>query len=116
VETSDLPVYSLVLNGEDHVFPGDKGRLAVKASHEFAMKQMPFDLIQNINRVDQLSKLPAPHREPLKSTKQTMRVAPAVMLLTEKNDTSSLYVSLAYQYRRYARFGESSAKTLRLAK
>merc|ERR1712130_881536 len=47
---------------------------------------------------------------------QTNHKQGAVLLLTDKYETSSLYASLAYQHRDAFRFGESRAKNINLAK
>jgi hypothetical protein len=105
VEKDHVPRFALVVNGkltfleEKDVIP------SAKALHDFCVDNMPRDLIQNINHVSQVE-----HRL-LGNVKKT-----AVLLLTDKYETSTLYMTLAYQYRSNFIFGESRAKNLGLSK
>merc|ERR1711862_273326 len=75
-----------------------------KTLHEFAMQRLPFNIIINVNHIAHIQ------QRLLHMTKYT------ILLLTDKYDTSALYVSLAYQFRDKFIFGESRAKNLALAK
>ena len=77
-----------------------------KALHTFAVDHMPKGLVHNVNHIEQA-------KERLLSKKGYQG---AVLLLTDKYETSSLYYSLAYHYRKAFVFGESRAKNLKLAK
>ena len=108
-----VPGYAFVVNGE--VIPyhvnGNTSTLipTEKALHEFIMEHMPFSLVRNINRLDQIeSKLIEPVCE-------SKKVA-SILLLTDKYETSALYASIAYSHREEFTFGESRAKNLALAK
>ena len=72
--------------------------------HEFATDSMPDHLVRNVNHPTQVvDRLLKDHK-------------PAVLLLSGKYETSSMYYSLAYQHRQRFVFGESRAKNLHMAK
>ena len=77
---------------------------SAKELHDFALTHMPKHLIHNINNKPQME-------ERLLSTDK-----PAVLLLTDKYETSSTLFSLAYQFRKDFTFGESRAKNINMAK
>ena len=67
---------------------------------------MPNYLIQNVNHVPQIQERLLQGQKEFTS---------AVLLLTDKYETSSMYYSLAYQFRTNFVFGECRAKNLKLA-
>lgn len=104
VTTQQLPRFATVINGKVDFLPQDDNTIpSAKALHEFVTEQLPKP--QNINHVSQI-------QERLLSSPDQ----PGVLLLTDKYETSSLYMNLAYQYRFQFVFGESRAKNLNLAK
>jgi curved DNA-binding protein CbpA len=96
-----FPQFAFVVEGKLH-FYDDPDNVSVKGLHDFCQERMPQHLIQNINHIKQLEE-------------RLLQGKPAVFLLTDKYDTSSLYSSLAYQFRSTFVFGESRAKNLKLA-
>jgi len=109
-DISDLPGFALVVEGEVISFEGSGGHSVptAKELHEFATQKLPFHLVNNVN-----SKVHIQDR--LLSSKTKYKQA-AVLLLSDKYETSSLYASLAYQHRDAYIFGESRAKNINLAK
>ena len=102
----NFPEFAMVLEGEMRVldFHGkSKKSLTAKDIHTTAMEHMPQHLIQNINNEPQIEDRLV-HGDNL-----------AVLLLSDKYDTSSMYYSLSYQFRNDFVFGESRAKNLKLA-
>jgi hypothetical protein len=113
-----VPGYAFIVNGE--VIPYNLGGASAstfipteKALHEFIMEHMPFNEVQNINRMDQIqTKL----LQPALCGDATQPKVGSIFLLTDKYDTSPMYASMAYTYRQDFVFGESRAKNLKLAK
>jgi curved DNA-binding protein CbpA len=106
--STNLPSFGLVIDGElimydDYSFQSS----SAKAFHNFCLDMMPTQLINNINSVPQL-------QERLLTSPKVKK--PAVLLLTDKYETSSMMYSLAYYFRKDFMFGESRAKNLQLAK
>lgn len=102
VDMQDLPRFATVIDGKVNLMPDDNTIPSAKTLHDFVLEQIPK--VQNINHVPQI-------KERLLSSNK-----PAVLLLTDKYETSSLYMNLAYQYRSQFVFGESRAKNLNTAK
>jgi len=98
------PQVAMVVDGELHFYDGKS--TTPKALHAFAKQHMPKHLIQNINHVPQL-------RDRLLSS--TSNKHAAVLLLSEKYETSDLYCNLSYHFRATFTFGESRAKNLAMA-
>jgi curved DNA-binding protein CbpA len=111
---SELPRFAMIVDGELKFYENDAGsKVTAKSLHEFTQQHMPHHLIQNINNAVQLDERllqQQPQQQQQGSTNK-----PAVMLLTDKYETSSLYYSIAYQFRSDFVFGESRAKNLKLA-
>lgn len=108
----ELPAYGFVAGGDVTLFD-DKGPGAVpnaKELHEFAIRSMPTDRIQNINSKEQIEERLI---TPL-TANETHEAA--ILLLSDKYETSGLYASLANEHRNAFIFGESRAKNLNLAK
>ena len=82
---------------------------SAKKLHDFAVEKMPFHLVQNINHVSHVN-------DRLMASVSKERKSAAILLLSDKYETSPLYASLSYQYRKNFIFGESRAKNLALAK
>jgi len=101
----ELPSFAFVNNGEVEYYTDDNG-VSSKSLHEFAMSKLPYNLIQNVNNIAHVQ------QRLLQDTKKR----PAILLLTDKYETSALYVSLAYEFRDKFIFGESRAKNLALSK
>jgi curved DNA-binding protein CbpA len=112
----DFPTFAFVIDGKTRIFEEANRVPSAKSMHEFAMSQMPRDLVVNINHVQQIQERilgSSPNRNTInKNTK----MAGSVLLLTDKYETSALYFSLAYKYRSNFLFGESRAGNLNLAK
>jgi curved DNA-binding protein CbpA len=120
LDVDSLPAFAMVVDGmarfyydddDDEDEGGRKGQSVPtsKALYEFAMEHMPKQLIHNINHV-------VPHiEERLLGAAAKRRLRGAVLLLSDKYDTSALYYSLAYQFRNAFVFGESRAKNLKMA-
>jgi len=114
----DVPGYALVVDGR--VIPyntsSDTTKIpSSKSLHEFIMENIPFSLVLNVNRIDQLNTRLI---EPICNTSEKQRIHKlgSIFLLSDKFETSTLYASLAYSYRTKFLFGESRAKNLLLAK
>lgn len=114
----DVPGFALIIDGR--VIPyntsSDTSTLpSSKSLHEFIMENIPFNLVHNVNRMDQLN---IRLIEPICTTtgKQRINKLGSIFLLSDKFETSALYASLAYSYRNKFLFGESRAKNLLLAK
>ena len=105
VDDESLPQFAMVVDGEVKFYDDGDYAVTTKGLHEFCQSHMPQHLIHNVNNAPQLEE-----RLFLKEGEQ-----PAVLLLTDKYETSSLYYSLAYQFRTDFVFGESRAKNLKLA-
>lgn len=103
-EASDFPQFAFVLGGRLRIMEDSHGVQSAKDLHDFAMEHMPIELVRNINNLAQM-------QERLLDTKM-----PAVLLLTDKYETSSTLYSLAFQFRTDLMFGESRAKNINLAK
>jgi curved DNA-binding protein CbpA len=106
IDASDLPFFAFVVDGKLIDYEDfDYNTSSPKKFHNFCFEQMPTQLINNINNVPQLQERLVP----------TKFVQPAVLLLTDKYETSSMMYSLAYYFRKSFAFGESRAKNLKLA-
>jgi len=99
-----LLLFAMVIDGELLHYDETTTVPTAKALYEFASDSMPQSLIVGINHVNQVE-------ERLLSKK-----AGAILLLTDKYETSNLYYCLSYQFRDSLIFGESRAKNLGLAK
>ncbi|KAG7370108.1 molecular chaperone DnaJ [Nitzschia inconspicua] len=105
--STDLPFFALIVDGKLIDYEDfDYNNSSPKKFHNFCMENMPSHLINNVNSIQQLEErlLPAKFRKP------------AVLLLTDKYETSSMMYSLAYHFRKSFSFGESRAKNLMLSK
>jgi hypothetical protein len=109
VDIQDLPRFACIVNGKVRFMETDVHTIipSARAMHEFVVDLIPR-LVQNVNHVVQI-------RERLLANNNSNN-KPAVLLLTEKYETSSLYMNLAHQYKSSCTFGESRAKNLPLAK
>ncbi len=111
IDIQDLPQYAFVLDGKVIMLKDEEdglpaADLAARDLHEMVNEHMPKHLIQNINNIPQLQERLLSNSIP----------SAAVLLLTDKYETSSIYYSLAYQFRHQSmQFGESRAKNLPLA-
>mmetsp|Transcript_126520 Transcript_126520/g.366254 ORF Transcript_126520/g.366254 Transcript_126520/m.366254 type:complete len:486 (+) Transcript_126520:137-1594(+) len=109
IDIGDLPQFAFVLDGKLIMLKDDENDLPAsglgpKFLHEMVLDNMPQHLIQNINNIPQMEE------------RLFSNGGAAVLLLTDKYETSSMYYSLAYQYRSTSiQFGESRAKNLKLA-
>ena len=111
---SDLPSFATVLNGSVNAVTDTEVLKNAKSLHDHttnALVQLE-GLIVNVNSVQHvqsrmLSSSPTPGHPSI-----------AILLLTDKYETSPLYASLAYRHRQdgFAAFGESRAKNLEMAK
>jgi curved DNA-binding protein CbpA len=98
----EFPEFAMVIDGKIH-FMKDAVE-SPKDLHDFALQHMPIKSIHNVNNMPQL-------KERLLGNKK-----PAVLLMTDKYETSSIYYSLVYQFQKNFVFGESRAKNLNIAK
>mmetsp|Transcript_13313 Transcript_13313/g.27354 ORF Transcript_13313/g.27354 Transcript_13313/m.27354 type:complete len:551 (-) Transcript_13313:282-1934(-) len=125
---SDLPSFGLVADGELIMYKDYNYQTASssKAFHNFCMEHIPKKYVRNINNVPQINeRLLSPKKEETKrrtwfqssssSTTTKTPKTPAVLLLTDKYQTSSVFYSLAYYFRKDFVFGESRAKNLKLS-
>lgn len=110
IDLDELPVFAFVVDGKTIVFEDANRIPAAKSLHEFAMDNMPRQLVLNINHQTQV------RERLLEPVKKKRSMLGAVLLLTDKYDTSALYFALAYKYRSTFAFGESRAKNLGMAK
>jgi len=110
LEMHDLPSFGVVVNGEISIFEGDDGNRSpsMKALHDFAVENLPFNLVQMINH-------PSVIEERLHHPAKEQKKLGSILLLTDKFETGSKYASLAYHYRDSFMFGESRARTLSMA-
>ena len=109
IDLDSLPQFAMVVDGKAHFMPDDEATDAsAKDLHEFAMDWMPKQLIHNINHPSQM--------QDRLISKQTKSQKGSVLLLTDKYETSSMFIGLAYQHRDNFNFGESRAKNLNMAK
>jgi len=110
VDLESLPAFAMVIDGKlEFYFDDDEDNPSLpnaKGLHTFAIEHMPKALVANINHMKNIE-------ERLLSKGDFVG---SVLLLTDKYETSSLYYSLAYHYRKTFNFGESRAKNLNLAK
>uniref|UniRef100_A0A7S2KZA6 Thioredoxin domain-containing protein n=2 Tax=Leptocylindrus danicus TaxID=163516 RepID=A0A7S2KZA6_9STRA len=97
--------FSMVVDGEEHIYEGE---VRTKPLHEFAMEHVPYSLVQQVNRVD--------HVQGRLLKFSNAKHQGAILLLTEKYETSPMYAGLAYTYRNSLAFGETRAKNLHLAR
>jgi curved DNA-binding protein CbpA len=121
-----LPQYAFVLNGHVHLYEESKSPSA-KDVYDFCtelIQSQADTYISNINHPTQLvDRLLVDHVLPSNSTK-TRRASRkssspiSFLLLTDKYETSSMYISIAYQFRHHDawKFGISRAKNLAVAK
>mmetsp|Transcript_21122 Transcript_21122/g.24121 ORF Transcript_21122/g.24121 Transcript_21122/m.24121 type:complete len:459 (+) Transcript_21122:147-1523(+) len=100
----DFPQFTIVLDGE-LIWHENPQRVNAKGLHAFVTNNMPKWLVQNIN-----------HKSQLTDRLLNFEKQGAVFLLSDKYETSTLYYSLAYQFRSTFSFGESRAKNLDLAR
>eukprot|EP00561_Arcocellulus_cornucervis_P000273 CAMPEP_0185824798 /NCGR_PEP_ID=MMETSP1322-20130828/30163_1 /TAXON_ID=265543 /ORGANISM="Minutocellus polymorphus, Strain RCC2270" /LENGTH=428 /DNA_ID=CAMNT_0028522469 /DNA_START=107 /DNA_END=1393 /DNA_ORIENTATION=+ len=108
VDVQALPAFGMIVDGEFSAM--EQGRMpSAKKLHDFAVEKMPFHLVQNINHVSHVN-------DRLMASVSKERKSAAILLLSDKYETSPLYASLSYQYRKNFIFGESRAKNLALAK
>ena len=108
-DLNDLPLFAMIADGEISLFQ-DGGQIpSPKQLHDFAVAKTPFDMVKNINHPTQIG-------DRLLSKKEKTKFLGAVLLLTDKYETSAMYASLAYRHRSEFAFGESRAKNLAMAK
>jgi curved DNA-binding protein CbpA len=106
VTHDDLPKFAMVIEGELKMLEDiDSELMSPKDLHEACLEHFPKHLIHNVNNLPQME-------ERLLGNNNNK---PAVFLLTDKYETSSMYYSLAYHFRKIFVFGESRAKNLKLA-
>jgi len=108
----ELPQLGFVVHGHLEWYDDEDELPSARNLYEFALQHMPKDLITNVNQPQQLhSKV----LQPL-TTSSTTKPEGAILLLTDKYETSTLYYSLAYKYRTNYRFAESKAKSINLGR
>jgi curved DNA-binding protein CbpA len=102
-----VPSFAVNVNGKTHLYE-ESSMPTMKALYDFAIEKMPFELVQMINH-------PSMVNERLLQVAKKEKKAGAILLLTDKYETSPKYAALAYQFRDTFKFGESRAKTLSMA-
>jgi curved DNA-binding protein CbpA len=106
IDIANLPTFALVLDGQLISYDEFGAKMfRAKDIHNFCTENMPQLLVNNFNSVTQLE-------ERLLSSKSSK---PAVLLLTDKYETSTMFYHLVYYFRNEFAFGESRAKNLKLA-
>lgn len=110
----ELPAFATVLNGSVSVVTDDSALQNAKKLHDHTTDSLLKieGLVLNVNSAQHIqSRLFA-------SSPIPGHPSIAILLLTDKYDTSPLYASLAYRHRQdgFAAFGESRGKNLQLAK
>eukprot|EP00536_Pseudo-nitzschia_multiseries_P014919 jgi/Psemu1/40563/gm1.40563_g len=126
IDTSrDLPSFGMVVDGELIMYKDyDRQRTSSsKEFHNFCMLKMPTKYVRNINNVPQVEeRLLSPKEEAnsrswfqSSSSSAKAPLAPAILLLTDKYETSSMFYSLTYYFRKDFVFGESRARNLKLS-
>jgi len=113
-KNNDLPSFATVLNGSVNVVTDTETLKNAKSLHDHTTESLIKleGLIVNVNSVQHVQS------RILASSPTPGHPSIAILLLTDKYETSSLYASLAYRHRLdgFAAFGESRAKNLELAK
>ncbi|MGK3747013.1 MAG: curved DNA-binding protein CbpA [Bacillariaceae sp.] len=117
IDSAKLPSFSLVIDGklityDEYVYRSSSS----KAFHTFCMENMPKQYINNINNLPQMEErlLFTSASNPNLNIKNRSSL-PAVLLVTDKYETSSMFYSLSYYFRKDFVFGESRAKNLKLS-
>ena len=109
INLQELPQYAFVLDGELTMLIDEEdglpaAELAPRDLHDMINEHMPKHFVQNINNIPQMEE------------RLLEKDSGAVLLLTDKYETSSMYYSMVYQFRHQRiKFGESRAKNLKLA-
>ena len=110
----DLPAFATVLNGSVSVIDDRDTIGSVKKLHDHTIDSLLKieGLVVNVNSVQHIQS------RMLASSPTPGQKSIAVLLFTDKYETSPVYASLAYRHRQdgFAAFGESRAKNLELAK
>jgi hypothetical protein len=108
-----VPTFATVLNGKVDVIPEDDRLNDARFFHDKTIEALlkMEGLIANVNSFQHVkTRLLGSYPRPGQTTV-------AILLLTEKYDTSTMFTSLAYRHRRDGFvFGESRAKNLQLGK
>jgi curved DNA-binding protein CbpA len=142
---SNLPQYAFVVNGLINTYPTTNSPSAIPAKdiYNFCMEQIQSQTdtyVYNINHPTQLvdrlllHHVVSTNTTTSTTTTQKTKSSPfsnhpnvSFLLLTDKYETSSMYISIAYQYRRYGKdhhhhhhppsikMGISRAKNLKIA-
>lgn len=107
-KSNTLPSFGVVVNGFFSKFDSNGKTPSMKELHEFALAKTPFSLVQQCNH-------PAQVQDRLVTVAKSQQKVGSILLLTDKYETSSKYMALAYHYRNEFIFGESRAKTLSMA-
>ena len=113
IDEDDLPAFGFVVDGKLTMYEPDEDDPPIPSArdlHDFALDNMPKELVKNINHISQVED------RLLEPVRKNKKLQGGVLLLTDKYETSALFFSLAYQFRSTLLFGESRAKNLALAK
>ena len=107
IELNKLPSFRFVTAGKLHRYTGYDPKTPSSyypiAFHNFCMEKMPTKYIQEIGTTRQLQE-------------RLLKGPPALLLLTDKDKTPSMYYSLVYTHRKDFNFGVSLDKNSKLAK
>jgi len=117
IDSAKLPSFSLVIDGKIITYADyDYRSSSSKAFHTFCMDNIPKKYINNINNIPQMEEriLFQSASNPNPNIKNRSSL-PAVLLVTDKYETSSMFYSIAYYFRNDFIFGESRAKNLKLS-
>lgn len=111
LDMDELPQFAFVVDGKLSWYEWENENIpSAKTLYEFSMDNMPKNSIVNVNQPSQFqSKL-------LSAIDSNTGKRGAILLLTDKYETSALYHSISYRFRKSFVFGESKAKSLNMAK
>lgn len=117
IDSAKLPSFSFVIDGKLITYDDyDYRSSSSKSFHTFCMDNIPKKYINNINNLPQMEEriLFQSASNPNPNIKNRSSL-PAVLLVTDKYETSSMFYSIAYYFRKDFVFGESRAKNLKLS-
>jgi hypothetical protein len=109
---ADLPRFAFVVDGKLEVMDDDtyQGVVSSTTLYSFSVDQMPRHLISNINGQQHLERF----QSKIRAKKTTRQKKGAVLLFTDKFETSTLFYSLAYKYRQDLLFAENRGENREL--
>jgi curved DNA-binding protein CbpA len=122
IQKKNLPAFGMVVNGSTTLFNKQTTTTAtsnhnlpnVKELYDFAMDHFPTDGIQNINHPQHIDERLKKSINQNNNKSKKKKKKGAILLMTDKYHTSTLYLSLSYQFRHSFVFGESRGKNTML--